>query len=264
MHLRLPLLSAMILIFLAAGQAYALEVKAFDPFSGLEWTFETTEGFQNITNIVMSKESGTQTPTSEALAFAGILFHSNLQTYTQTRSYIKCAFNLGFTDKPHFFWSDSAAMWRDDDFNNSVRCIEFDAQFLLPLTFTYWIELRPFIGYSFIDYTYQYEGVAETKNRYNTILVGLQHSSRLFFRWLQAHTFISYSPLLYANYANEFLRYLYYGGELIISSHPVGFTFFVSLRKAFRKNRYYFNAEKYYDNTLFDVSEMGMSFHISL
>ncbi|MCR5725351.1 MAG: hypothetical protein K6G80_09730 [Treponema sp.] len=253
-----------LLFIFAILQARGLEVKAKDPFIGLEWTFETTEGFQNIVNFVLSKESGTQTPTTEALSFAGILFHSNLQTYTNTRSYIKCAFNLGFTQKPHFFWSESADVWLNDDFSDSVRSIEFDAQFLLPLTFTDRIELRPFVGYSFIDYTYEYDGFDSTLNRFNTFVVGAQYSTRLYFRWLQMHSFISYSPVLYANYENEFLRYLYYGGEIITTTHPVGFTFFLSFRKAFRKNRYYFDIEKYNENTVFDMFDLGMSFHISL
>ena len=136
--------------------------------------------------------------------------------------------------------------------------------FLLPLTFFPQFELRPFVGYSFIDYTYNFEGLEVNKNRFNTFVVGLQHSTRIFFRWLQANTFVSYSPLLFSNYADEFLRYLYYGSELLITSHPVGFTFFISLRKGFYKNRYYFNADKYTANTLFDMSELGMSFHVSL
>ncbi len=255
-------------LILFAGKAVhaagALEIKAIDPLSGLEWTFETTEGFQNLTNIVMSKESGSQSSTTEALTFAGILFHSNLQSYTTTRSYVKCALNLGFTSKPQFFWSDSADIWLDEDFNDSIRCIEFDAQFLLPLSFFPQFELRPFIGYSFIDYTYNFEGIDDNTNRFNTVLVGIQHSTRVYFRWLSMHTFVSYSPILYANYSKEILRYLYYGGELIITSHPVGFTFFTSFRKAFYKNRYYFNADKYTANTLFDMSELGMSFHVSL
>lgn len=261
---RLHGFAVIFLIMLFSMQTYAREIKAVDPLSGLEWTFETTEGFQNIVNFVMSKESGMQTPVSEALSFAGILFHSNLQSYTNTRSYAKCALNLGFTDKPQFFWSDTKNLWLDDDFNSSVRCIEFDAQFLLPITFFERFELRPFVGYSFIDYTYQYDGIDSDTNRFNTFVVGAQHSTRIFFRWLQVQTFVSYSPFLFSNYTNEFLRYLYYGGELIITSHPVGFTFFMSLRKAFYKNRYYFDADRYNDNTAFDMSEIGMSFHVML
>ena len=241
----------------------ALEIKSFDPLSGLEWTFETTQGFQNITNIVMSKESGTQSSSSEALMFAGILFHSDLQNYVRTRSFVKCALNLGFSDKPQFFWSDSAYELEDADFSKTVRSMEFDAQFLLPFALTYWIILRPFIGYSFIDYTYEEEGLENAQNRFNTFVVGAHYEVQLF-RWLKTNLFVSYSPLLYANYTGDFLRYLYYGGELISNTHPLAFTFFVSFRKAFRKNRYYFDYERYNSNTAFNFTEIGMSFHMNL
>lgn len=254
------LLSAFFL--LQPERVQALEIKAFDPLTGLEWTFETTQGFQNMTNIVMSKEGGTQTASSEALSFVGILFHSDLQSYMLSRTFIKCALNLGFLNKPHFFWSDSAYALENESFSKMVRSMEFDAQFILPFTITRLGKIHPFVGYTFIDYTYEEMGLDNAMNRFNTFVIGLHQESQLF-RWLKTNAFVSYSPLLYANFEDVFLRYLYYGGELISNTHPLAFTFFVAFRKAFKKNRYYFDSNRYTSNTAFDFTEIGMSFHIN-
>ena len=253
-----------LLVFLVLSSPIsALELKAYDPLTQLEWTFETTRGFQNLRNIVMSKEGGTQTSTSEALMFAGILFHSDLQSYMHTRSFLKCALNLGFRELPHLFWSESAYELEKEEFNELVRSMEFDAQFLLPFLITHWITLHPFVGYSFIDYTYEDDGRPVSQNRFNTLVIGMHYEVRLF-RWLKTNIFVSYSPLLFANYENDFLRYLYYGGELISDTHPLAFTFLVSFRKAFRRNRYYFDYERYNDNIAFNFVEIGMSVHVNL
>ena len=37
----------------------------------------------------------------------------------------------------------------------------------------------------------------------------------------------------------------------------------IAFRKAFKKNRYYFDSDKYNDNTAFSFTEIGMSFHVN-
>lgn len=238
--------------------ASALTLKWKSPVSDVEWFLETTLGFQNTSDFLFSKEGGTKSDT-RSLSFAGVLFHSKAYGV----NFSKIALNIGLKKIPFHFWTDSVYRLEDTYFSEDVHCLEVDAQFKMPLEFSYWYYIHPFIGYSFIDYTYDDIVQGGSQNRFNTFVVGLQTNIR-FGKRINTNYFISYSPFLYSNYEKIFYRYLYYGGELIIDSHPVAFTFCISIRKAFKKNRDYFNILHYGDSTMFDMLDLGMSFHINL
>jgi len=241
-------------IFISLHPLCALKGKAVDTLLNIEWTFETTQGIQNFNNLVLSKESGSQND-NRTIHYAGITFHSSLNSMALSNINI----NIGMAQLPQFFWRSSAHEFdRIFDFND-VHCLEFDYQFLLPYLWDFYLDIQPFVGYSYIDYTYNDINNAGSRNQFNTFVVGA-HNTIQWKKWLSTSMFCSYSPLLYSNYEHEFLRYLNYGGEIFFDTYYLTLRLLVSFRKSFKKNRYYFSASKYNENTAFDMTEIGMVF----
>lgn len=232
----------------------ALKGSIRDALFNIEWIFETTQGIQNFNNLVLSKEAGSHND-NRTIHFAGITFQSSLNSIALSRINL----NIGLAQLPQFFWNSSA--WDfDHTFNfDDIHCLEFDSQFLLPYFWDFYLDFQPFVGYSYIDYTYNDINGDSSRNQYNTVVVGI-HNQIQWKRWFSTSLFVSYSPLLYSNYDDVFMRYLNYGWEFYFDTYYLTIRLITSFKKSFKKNRYYFNPDRHYDNLALDMTEVGMVF----
>lgn len=241
-------------LFLSLEPLCAMSGKMSMHLLNIEWTLETTQGIQNFNNLVLSKESGTHND-NRTINYAGITFHSKINGFARSNLNL----NIGMAQLPQFFWNTSAYDF-DRTFNfNDVHCLEFDYQFLLPYLWDFYLDLQPFVGYSYIDYTYNDINGVGSRNQFNTVVFGVQNLKQ-WKKWLSTSLFMSYSPFLYSNYDDDFLRYLNYGGEVYFDTYYLTIRLLISFRKSFKKNRYYFDPERYEENTMFDLTEIGLVF----
>lgn len=252
------LLTALILLSAAVFPATGAEISRVAPIKGIEWTFETTMGLQSISNPTMANESGSGSMNSQVLLFYGILFNS----YFLNIPLIKAQMNLGFDRKTQFAWSERPDFNHDESLNESLRCIEVDAQVRLPFTFGSSTRFLPFAGYSFIEYSSN-ENISSSNAhnfKYNTIVFGVEYHQKI--SKIFSHTYYaSYSPFLLANNnANDNLRYLNVGAEFKLESYPVALTLFFSSKKTFEKDIHIFEEDAYDFRTV----DIGISFHTNL
>ena len=237
----------------------SLELKPITVTDDITWKLETTSGWQNITNLLVSKEDGGSSQIQKGLTFKGILFHSfwrNIQT-------LKSQLNLGFESKQNFLWTDKPDFHHTENrLNESLECIEFDIQTLFPYRFFYSLSFSPYVGYSFIDYSYEDNFVSSNGNSvmYNSMVVGMSLEYRMS-KVFSESFFFSYSPIVFENYTKSKMQFINYGFEVITDTHPISLTFFVVNKKAFlQKGRLIFEGTYF----KFTTSELGFSFHMNL
>ncbi len=220
------------------------------PTDDIDWVFESTLGFQNISEMLISKESGSSTQGNQALSFAGLMFRS----FFKKRLMSKANLNLGFVKMPKFLWTDNPDFEHDTLLNESLKCVEFDAQFYLPFISTYSISIYPFIGYSFVNYSYSpsyLETYVDTFSYYS-LSAGIQYFRRV--NKLFTHTyFFSYSPMLLMHGIDleNTIHYFNYGAQVDIDTQPIGLMLFITFRKAIKQSEIFefFDTTKYSFNT---------------
>ncbi len=246
--------------YFAVAEINARAVKNVSPIQDMEWTFETTQGFENIQNNLMSKEGGSTSQISQALQFTGILFHS----YYRDQLLSKTQMNLGFDQNPpEFYWSEEPDFVHDADniLLEHLKCVQVDCQVFLPKVYFFNMKLSPFAGYSFINYSYTqtYNANYGDSFMYNCLLVGVDYSHRINAKFTHNYYFC-YSPLMIVKAGEGAVRYINYGAELIANTSPIAFTLFISFRKAANKEyEFIFNNDELHFNT----TEVGLSFHLS-
>ncbi len=247
------------IFLLFSFSAYSLEIKSGDLLDEFRWTLETTMGWQNITNELISKENGGSTQVSEGLNFRGILFNS----FYNNMPFIKSQLNLGFEQKQYFLWTDTPDFhhfgW---NLNESLHCCEYDLQGMLPYRLTYNFTVLPFLGYSFIDYTYDktFSGESESNVMYNSMVIGVNFQHRINTIFSQ-HFFVSYSPIVFENYNKSKSQFINYGFEILTNTHPVSLTFFFISKRAFlQRGRLIFEGTRF----KFTTAETGFALHVNL
>ena len=250
-----------IFLFFSTVLAFSFELKPIAVSDDITWTLETTQGWQNITNLLVSKEDGGSTQVQKGLNFRGILFHSfwhNIQT-------LKSQLNLGFNQKTYFLWTGQPNFYHDErHINESLECIEFDIQTMFPYRILYTLTLSPYVGYSFIDYSYEEnyspKRVAAETVMYNSMVVGgsLQYTPN---KAISGTVFFAYSPIVWENYSKSKMQFINYGFEFKTETHPVSLTLFFVTKKAFlQRGRLIFEGT----NFKFTNAETGFAMHINL
>ncbi len=238
---------------------FSRAVAQVSPIEGIDWIFETTMGFQNLNNLLMSKEGTSSSNSSEALFFYGILFHA----YLDKMPLMRAQMNLGLSKKRFIFWSENP------DFNHSdqslselLRCIEVDAHFLMPSVRLYRGTFIPFFGYSFFNYSYAENFTTAKDNtfKFSAFSVGLEYNSK-YSKTIRQNYYFSFAPLLF-NQAETIKPYFYlnYGAEAIFDTSPVAITLFLAFKNGLNADSKIF----YRDSYIFSNTELGLSFHISL
>lgn len=248
---------AVILILLIHSSLFSKAITHVSPIDGIDWTFETTMGWQNFGNFIMSKEGSSSTQTQEPLFFYGILYHA----YYNKLPLIKAQMNLGFKDKTHIYWTESP------DFNHSnqslnelLRCTEVDAHWLLPSVIGYNGVFFPFVGYSYLNYSFSETFSSQYKTfSFHAFSVGAEYSTKIN-RSFSHNYYFSFAPIMLNNSGKKSYFYYNYGTELIINTHPIAMTLFLAFRNGFDKVSNAFDKKTY----VFSNSELGLSFHINL
>lgn len=248
-------------VFLCAASfpAFPRAVAQVSPIEGIEWIFETTMGFQNLNNLLMSKEGTSSSNSTEALFFYGILFHA----YLDKMPLMRAQMNLGLTKKKFIFWSENPDFnHADQSLSELLRCIEVDAHFLMPSVRLYHGTFIPFVGYSFFNYSYA-ENFTTTKEdtfKFSAFSVGLEYNSKIS-KAIRQNYYFSFAPLLFNQ--TETLKpyfYLNYGAEAVFDTSPVAITLFLAFKNGLNADSKFF----YRDSYTFSNTELGLSFHISL
>ncbi len=238
--------------------AFSKAVKHVSPFDDIDWTFETTMGFQNLENMMMSKEGSSSSQTDEALFFYGILYHS----YYNKVPMFKAQMNLGFSGKTKIYWTENP------DFNHNnqllcetLRCIEVDAHWLLPAILNYRGIIYPYIGYSYLNYSYteKYSDSGSDTFKFHAFSIGAEYRTKITRAITQSY-YVSFAPLMIYQTGEKSFFYFNYGGEVIFDTHPVALTLFMGFKNGFYENTDIFNKKTY----TFSNSEIGISFHLNL
>ncbi|MBQ8679343.1 MULTISPECIES: hypothetical protein [unclassified Treponema] len=248
-----------VLLFLCSSVAFSLELKPISVTDDITWTLETTSGWQNITNVLVSKEDGGSSQVQKGLNFKGILFHSfwhGIQT-------LKSQLNLGFNQRTNFLWTENPNFFYDEsNLNKNLECIEFDIQSMFPYRLFFSFTISPYVGYSFINYAYDDKNLETTSKdvMYNSMVVGLSLQHQINKQFSQV-VFFSYSPIVFENYSKSKMQFINYGFELITDTHPVSLTLFFVTKKAFlQKGKLIFEGTKFN----FTTAETGFSMHVNL
>lgn len=239
--------------------AWSIEVKSLTITDEIRWSLETTAGWQNITNMRMAKEDGGSTQVKQALDFKGILFHSfwkGIQT-------LKSQLNLGFDQRTRFLWTDEPDFNHEEEhLNEHLRCTEFDIQGMLPFRATYYLTISPYVGYSFIEHSYDdnFSGIEQTTMVYNSMVVGVSAQHR-FSKNIAYSYFFSYSPIVFENYTKSKTQFINYGAEIKTNTHPLSITLFLTAKRAFMHQD-----GKIFEGTQFNftTAEAGFSLHLNL
>ena len=253
--------TALIFVFscLFLFSAFSGAVTHVSPVNGIDWTFETTKGFQNLNNLLMSKEGTSASHSREALFFYGILFHA----YLDKMPVVKAQMNLGLTRQKFILWTESPNFNHSNQpLNELLRCIEVDAHFLMPSFRIYRGSFIPFLGYSFFNYSYA-ESFSTAKNdtfKFSAFSAGLEYNSRIT-RSIRQNYYFSFAPFIINQHENiKPYFYLNYGAEAIFDTHPVAITLFLAFKNGLNADSKIF----YRDSYLFSNTELGLSFHINL
>lgn len=243
-----------ILLVSITFRATALEVQSVSPISGVDWTFETTRGFQNL-SFLQHKD---QLQKSQLLDFKGILFHS----YHNKHLISKAQLNLGFLQIPHFLWSWNPNFNHDAQVNQSLLCIEFDGQIYFPRLMPIFVYFTPYIGYAFFEYSFN--GSLSSKKSdtltYNSVNAGIQYTKKLS-KDFSCISYIAYTPFMCTTNAANLAHYIHYGTEIITDFNLFGITVFLNFKRGFplKKTLHFFDEKEYIVNT----SAIGFSFHLN-
>ena len=246
------------MIFHLISPVSGLELKSIELSDHLYWTLETTSGWQNITNT-MTKEEGDSTQLREGLNFNGILFHS----YWEGIQTLKAQLNLGFKQLTKFLWTDSPNINNGENtINENLRCSELDIQATLPYRLYYAFIISPFIGYSFINYSYNATFSSDERETvmYNSLVLGMSATHKVNKVFTQT-AYVSYSPLVFENYSKSKTQFINFGLEVKTDTHPISITLFMNSKYAFlQKGRLIFEGTDFN----FTTAEAGFSFHMNL
>ncbi len=253
-------LALIILIFISL-EVHAIHIQSISPVDDIDWVFESTLGFQNISQMLIAHESGSNTQSNQALTFTGLMF----QSFFKKKLMSKANLNLGFVKMPRFLWTDNPDFEHDSLLNESLKCVEFDAQFYLPIVSTYSISIFPFLGYSFVNYSYNpsYLETYVDNFSYYSLSAGIQYFRRV--NRIFTHTYyFSYSPMLLMQglTIENAIHYFNYGAQVEVNTHPIGIMLFITYRKAIKQSEIFeiFDATKYSFNT----TEYGFAARINL
>lgn len=235
--------------------AVSMEIKSLVPMEGMKWTLETTEGFLNIENSLMSSADGNESYSNLVLNSKGILFHSFYDNVLLTSAQL----NLGFVKKVDFLWTERPDIAHEIDINSNLRAIELDVQKLFPILQSHWLTVSLFGAYSYFEFS-----IEDSKNSvfgdsfvYNSFSGGIQGTLSMSKKFTQ-HGYVSYSPLVFYGHRRDDAQFLNYGVEFRTDTHPVSFTLFCNAKHAFRqKGRTWFKGF----NRSVDSNEVGFSFH---
>lgn len=247
------------LTFFCIFDSFSAAVKHVSPIEGIDWTFETTMGFQTLNNSIMSKESNSASIKNEVLFFYGILYHAYLNKIPM----LKAQMNLGLTEHKFILWSDNPDFNHpNEQLNELLRCIEVDVQYLLPSVRIYKGTFIPFFGYSFYNYSYA-KNFSTAKNdtfKFNAFCVGLEYNTKIS-KSIRHNYYFSFAPLLFnENQHIEPYLYLNYGAEAIFDTKPVAVTLFLAFKNGLNMDSKFLHKKSY----VFSNTELGLSFHISL
>ncbi len=246
------------LLFAMLEYGFSKAVTHVSPIDGIDWTFETTMGFQNLNNLLMSKEGSSSSQTNEALFFYGILYHA----YYDKVPMIKAQMNLGFNDMTKIYWTENPDFNHGDQLlNETLRCIEFDAHYQMPSIVSYNGVFYPYVGYSYLNYSYaeNYLNSGAETFKFHAFSVGVEYSTK-YTRSIKQNYYLSFAPLMITQSGEKSFFYYNYGTEAIFDTHPVALTVFVAFRNGFNKNSRFFDRQTY----TFSNSEIGLSFHVNL
>lgn len=227
------------------------------PIEGIDWIFETTMGFQNLNNM-MAKEGGSSSQTNEALFFSGILYSA----YYNKLPFLKAQMNMGFSEQKNILWTANPNFNHENQMlNESLRCIEVDVHYLMPSVIGYRGFFYPFLGYSFLNYSYypSYSTREKESFQFHAFFLGLEYSARLN-RFLTHDYYFSFSPIMLNNSGKKRYFYYNYGTEVTISATPVSLKVFLAFKNGFNEDSKLFDKETY----TFSNSEVGISFHANI
>ncbi len=228
------------------------------PVEGIDWTFETTMGFQNLGNMLMSKEAGSSTQTENALFFYGILFHS----YYEKLPMLKAQMNMGFKDRTTFYWSDQPDFNHEDQLlNEQLKCLEVDVHYLMPSIIGYRGIFFPYLGYTYLNYSYEesFDSGHNKNTRFHGFSTGLEYSQKI--NKVYSHNYyFSFTPIMLNNNGQKSFFYYNYGAEIILNSSPVSVTLFMAFRNGFEKASSFLKKDQYE----FSNSEIGISIFMNL
>ena len=240
------------------GMGFSSEItKKVTPIEGIDWTFQTTRGFQNISNLMMSSETSSTNQISQVLFFNGILFNS----FFEKTMFLKVHTNLGFKENMNFLWSNEIDIYHNNKFNENLRCIEVDTKMQFLEIIGVYGNLYPVVGYSFMRYTYDkwLTGFKSKTFIFHSFSVGLEFGNSVT-KKIHQNYYVSISPLVLNNNGQKRYSALNYGAEVKFVLNPVSVTFLLAFRNGFndkskilQKNTYMYNA-----------SEVGFSFKVNL
>ncbi|WP_443738129.1 hypothetical protein [Treponema sp.] len=247
------------LTFFCIFDSFSAAVKHVSPIEGIDWTFETTMGFQTLNNSIMSKESNSASIKKEVLFFYGILYHAYLNKIPM----LKAQMNLGLKEHKFILWSDNPDFnHSNEQLNELLRCIEVDVQYLLPSVKIYKGTFIPFFGYSFYNYSYSksFSTAKDDTFKFNAFSVGLEYNTKIS-KSIRHNYYFSFAPLLF-NENQHIKPYLYfnYGAEAIFDTKPVAVTLFLAFKNGLNADSKLLHKKSY----VFSNTELGLSFHISL
>lgn len=229
------------------------------PVQGIDWTFETIKGFQNIEHKMMQFEGGTSTQIKSIYFFYGILFHS----YLEKVPFVKTQMNLAFDGLSEFYWTEKPNInYEKLPLNEHLRCIELEVHCLIPKIAGNLGHFYPFVGYTFLDFSFSPSYLTSTSKKnfiFQALVLGMEYH-RQYTRRITANYFLSVSPLMYTNTETPLLHYLNYGAELNIKASPIALTVFVG----FKKGREILQKNLIESDYNFSNSEIGINFTISL
>lgn len=246
------------IFLLFSAYAHSLEIKSDRVTDEISWVLETTMGWQNITDV-MSREDGGTSQIKQGLNFKGILFHS----FWYDKQTIKSQMNLGFHQKEHFLWTDEPDFTSGETrYSESLRCIDYEIQFLFPLRATPSLTISPYTEYSFIEHSFDtnFSGMKSSTVMFNSFFMGIEFFHKISKSFTQDF-FFSYSPIVWENYSKSKMQFIAYGFETITNTHPVAITLFMTIKKAFmQKGRLIFDGTYF----KFTTTITGFSMHINL
>ena len=254
------LIAVIFFLFLNSAQnLFAGAITHVSPLEGIDWTFETTMGFQNLGNMLMSKEGNSSTQSREPLFFYGILYHA----YYNKLPMIKAQMNLGFNEKTSIYWTENPDFNHDNQsLNEKLRCVEVDVQWPLPSLRGIRGVWFPFLGYTFLNYSSSTAcyGNSMKSFKFHAFAAGVEYNRKVS-RAVTLDYYFSFAPLMLTNSGEPSYFYYNYGTEVIINSYPIAVTFFAGFRNGFEPKKV-----KVMDKTTytFSNSEIGISFHMNL
>ena len=246
-----------LVLFFFSSFCYGNTVTHVSPINGIDWTFETTMGFQNFNNLRMSVESGTNVHSSEILFFYGILYHA----FYEKKPFLKAQMNLGFSGIPDLYWTNFPDINHDNQIlAKRLRTVQVDTHYLFPKVFGNLGRFYPFVGYTFLNFSYapiykdDYNAYG-TNYTFQAITIGCVYHYQ-FTRKIDSNYYFSFAPIIF----KELSWFCNFGAEFSINSTPIAFTLLIGFKNGVDNKILIENKENY----LFFNSEIGANFRINL